>query len=353
MKPRLLIFCPTYSSLVRNDEKLFSADYDVKVFPLGVDQKLLLPLRFIMEFFFLLGNISKTKIMVSRFVGYQTILPILFSKLTGKPVVCIMGGLECYSFPSIRMGSYIRPLLGSITKWCLRNATHLCPVHDSLVESDYTYQDEDFPKQGYKVFVPDCKTPYTVIRNGYDASSWKRTTEKIPGSFVTVAHEIDKDHISKLKGIDLILEVASSFPENTFTIVGGNKSVFPEAPANVKFTGVVKNNELHSILSTQEYYLQLSIMEGFPNALCEAMLCECIPVGSNVAAIPEIISDDKFILRRRDAEQLKQLLAYALTVDKKAAGESARKRIQENYTIERRKNEFLKLFSKFEADKNI
>jgi len=351
MKPRLLLFCPTYSSLTRNDEMLFSADYHVTVFSLKVNEKPLLPLRFIMEFFFLLRNISKTEIMVSRFVGYQTILPVLFSKITGKPLVCIMGGLECYSFPSVKTGSYMRPVLGAITKWCLRNATHLCPVHDTLVESDYTYQDEDYPRQGYKVFVPGCTTPYTVIRNGYDASIWKRTKEKVPLSFITVAHGIERDYISRLKGIDMIIAVAPSFPECTFTIVGGKKEAFANAPVNIKFTGDIKNEALHELLSSHEFYLQLSIIEGFPNALCEAMLCECIPIGSNVGAIPEIIANEKLILKRKDPGQLKQLIAYALQLDKKSEAEKARKRIKENYTIDMRRKKFLDLFSMYTSVK--
>ncbi len=285
--------------------------------------------------------------MVSRFVGYQTILPILFSKLSGKPVVCIMGGLECIKFPSVKTGSYIKPFFGSVTKWCLKNATHLCPVHDSLILTDYKYQDDDYPKQGYKYFVPDCNTPVTVIRNGYDASKWQPAKEKIPNSFITVAHGIDEDHLYRLKGIDLIMEIAPSFPQCSFTVVGGKKEkLIQNAPSNIHFAGEVANDKLHDLLGSQEYYLQLSIIEGFPNALCEAMLCGCIPIGSNVGAIPEIINDEKLVLKRKDTQQLKPIIDFALTLDKKAAAVSARERIKNNYPIERRAGSFLELFAR-------
>lgn len=347
MKPRLLLFPPLYSSLIKKEAEMFSQEYDVRIFDLRSTEKFFIPFRLLLQFFFLVKNISRTEIMVSRFVGYQTILPILFGKITRKPVVCIMGGLECIKFPSVKTGSYLKPFFGAITKWCLRNATHLCPVHDSLIITDYTYQDDDYPKQGYKYFVPDCNTPATAIRNGYDASNWKRTKEKMPNTFITVAHGIEQDHLYRLKGIDLIVNVASSFPQCSFTIVGGKKELLSKnVPTNVHFVGEVANDKLHDLLSTQEFYLQLSITEGFPNALCEAMLCECIPIGSNVGAIPEIINDEKFILKRKDVQQLKTILDYALTIDRKMAALSARERIKENYPIERRKKSFLELFSK-------
>jgi len=345
MKPGLLLFPPVNSSLIRKEAAMFSQEYDVKIFDLRSTEKWMIPFRFIAQFFFLVKNISHSQIMMSRFVGYQTILPILFSKLTGKPLVCIMGGLECIKFPSVKTGSYIKPFFGAITKWCLKNATHLCPVHDSLILTDYSYQDDDYPKQGYKYFVPDCNTPVTVIRNGYDAAKWVRTKDKIPGTFISVAHGIEEDHLYRLKGIDLIAEAARAFPTCTFTVVGGKKEMLKrEVPANVHFAGEVPNDQLHDLLSTQEFYLQLSITEGFPNALCEAMLCECIPLGSNVGAIPEIINDEKYILKRKDVTQLIQILGYALKVDRKTSGLAARERIKENYSIERRRKSFMDLF---------
>ena len=349
-RPRLLLFPPVNSSLIRKEAEMFSAAYDVRIFDLQSTAKLLIPFRLFLQFLFLVKNIGRTEIMVSRFIGYQTILPILFSKISGKPVVCIMGGLECIKFPSVKTGSYLKPLLGAVTRWCLKNATHLCPVHDSLVLTDYTYQDDDYPKQGYKYFVPDCDTPYTVIRNGYDDIVWQRTKEKIPNTFVTVAHGIEADHLFRLKGIDLILAAAPDFPQCTFTIVGGKKNLIDrKVPANVHFTGEVANDRLHDLLSSQEYYLQLSVTEGFPNALCEAMLCECIPIGSNVGAIPEIIDNSDFILFRKDADQLKKVLSKALSCDRKSEAQRARTRISRNYPIEKRKQSFLELFARLKS----
>ncbi len=324
---------------------MFSREYDVKIFDLKSLQKMTIPFLLLLQFFFLLKNIRCTEILVSRFVGYQTILPVLFSKLTGKPLICIMGGLECIKFPSVKTGSYTKPFFGAITKWCLKNATHLCPVHDSLILTDYTYQDDDYPKQGYKYFVPGCTTPATVIRNGYDADKWQPSHKKILNTFITVAHGIEQDHLYRLKGIDLIVSIAPSFPEHIFTVVGGKTELLKGPfPANVHFMGEIANDKLHEFLGGQEYYLQLSITEGFPNALCEAMLCGCIPIGSNVGAIPEIIGDEKFILKRKDVHQLKEILEYALSVDRTVFAAAARDRIKNNYTVERREKSFLNLF---------
>src|SRR5205085_2238711 len=107
---------------------------------------------------------------------------------------------------------------------------------------------------------------------------------------------------------DLIMGMASKFPDCTFTIIGFKNS--PEnlvVPANVKLLGYVENTKLPLLFSEYTYYLQLSVSEGFPNALCEAMLCECVPIGSAVGAIPDIIADTGFILQKKDVAQLQTL----------------------------------------------
>ena len=79
----------------------------------------------------------------------------------------------------------------------------------------------------------------------------------------------------------------------------------------------------------------MSISEGFPNAVCEAMLCNCIPIGSNVAALPIIIGDAGYILMKRDKLFLMRLLEDILGDDKSEL-QSGRDRILSNFNIQRR-----------------
>ena len=48
---------------------------------------------------------------------------------------------------------------------------------------------------------------------------------------------------------------------------------------------------LRKYFSTSQFYIQASRLEGLPNALCEAMLCECIPIGNSVFGIPSAIGN--------------------------------------------------------------
>jgi len=65
------------------------------------------------------------------------------------------------------------------------------------------------------------------------------------------------------------------------------------------------------------------------------MLCECIPVGSNVTFIPEIIGDSGFIVNKRNTEEMKQKTEKALE-SAASMGKKAKQRILDNYSLETR-----------------
>ena len=60
-------------------------------------------------------------------------------------------------------------------------------------------------------------------------------------------------------------------------------------------------------MSISEYYLQLSMAE-VSNSLCEAMICECIPIGDKRFSIPEIIGKHGLYIDRRDSVLLYNML---------------------------------------------
>lgn len=161
--------------------------------------------------------------------------------------------------------------------------------------------------------------------------------QKAPGSFI-IAAQMNVPNFQR-KGIDLIFEIADRFPQCKFTILGNTPAVkYERVPPNVKLYGFIPYEELPGFYARHRFYLQLSIWEGFPSAPCEAMLCECVPIASSVAALPEIVGDTGFILQTKDADYLKQLMDTALASDQVALGLRARRRIMNSYpTSERRK----------------
>lgn len=258
----------------------------------------------------------------------------------------IAAGTDTVSFPSIGYGNFNKRFLKSFTTLSFQLASRILPKHQSLWLSDYRYTSGNPLEQGISAFVPNLNVPYTVIPNGYDAEKFKCVEEKIPKTFLTVTGAMHYPFQKMLKGIDLILEVADLFPECTFTIIGVNdKKTIPNAPANVVLLPKVNHDELIHQYSKSQFYLQLSMAEGFPNALCEAMLCECVPIGSAVFSIPEIIGTTGFVLQERNVDLLKEVIQKAINSDTESSGKSARKRIQEEFPVSKRIVGFQKLFN--------
>lgn len=325
------------SSFVAKDILLFSKRLDVVEYHFK-SKPGALPFEFLKQFIFLLFNIRKFKYINSQLVGYYSLLPALFGKLFGIKTIMLAGGADCFSFPSINYGNMRKPLLKWATKKSYQWSNLIMPVHESLVYQDYSYDKADYPAQGIKYFLPDVATKVQTVYNGYDLAKWKPLgLERKNNSFITVAMGLETQANYLRKGVDLIEKVALLMPHCTFTIIGAPKNAtIGKGSSNIVAIDKVPNHELPQFLNQHEFYLQLSIAEGFPNALAEAMACGCIPVGSSVSGIPYIIGNTGFILHKRDVEALKQLLTQALTANKALLSEQAYRRIADNFTEQNR-----------------
>ncbi len=337
-KPKVLYFYTAESPFVEKDIRIISLQFDVIPFHFNVYQKKQLVLILLRQLVFLIRHIFSAKLIVCQFAGLHALLPVHFAKWWSKRSVIVAGGTDCVSFPSIAYGNFSKPRNASITTSCFKNSSLILPVHQSLVLSDYSYQDKDYPQQGIHYFIPDLKTPIKVVHNGYDSNYWNRgEVEKQEASFFTVLGHLNSRFTLQLKGIDLFIEAAKAFPEARFTILGGAGIQLEDKPANLHLISNIWGAELVRVFAAQQFYMQLSMSEGFPNALSEAMLCECVPIVSNVGGMPDIVGDCGFILKKKDKNLLLDLINTALhhkSLDQK--GTCARQRISKLYTYENR-----------------
>ncbi|HNP49470.1 MAG TPA: glycosyltransferase family 4 protein [Bacteroidia bacterium] len=346
-KEKLLFFYIGKSTFVKKDIEIFTSNFDVKCYDFKFERKWKTPFQMLHQLFFILIEIRRTKIIVCQLSGYHAFFPALIGKLANVPSIIIAAGTDCHSFPEIHYGNFQKKILSFFTKCSFVLCTHISPKHQTLWESDYTYDNVLYKKQGIKSFIPNLKDKFTVITNGFESAATPTDPKKIKKTFVTAAGLLQFEYQRKLKGIDLILDVAPKLPDYTFHIVGAGKHTGIKSPSkNVVLHPPLSLSELTHLMSISEYYLQLSMAEGFPNSLCEAMICECIPIGANVFSIPEIIGNTGFILSRRDSVLLYNMLRSLPAEINIDSGRKARNRILNLYSLEKRKNSLLNLLNK-------
>lgn len=347
----ILFFSPNISTFIQRDIELLSSDYQVKIFNLNQGSPLKLIPQLFKQLLFLIKNFRSADISICFFAGYNSVLPVIFKRCFKLPTLIIVGGTDAARFPKINYGSYVKRLNGMATAFSLRHCNHIIPVHESLVYQKYTYDDAGAPEQGYTVFAKKTKNvPFTPIYFGFDSQFFKANeNNRKPLTFITVGNLQHKSLYIR-KGYDLIIELARKRPELSFTLVGWDGKTHIDVPKNVQLLPYMNQTEVKTAFTEHEFYFQLSVMEGMPNALCEAMLCGCIPIGSNVSGIPFVIGDTGYILEQRNIDKLDNLIKNILSNDnRKALSKAARERIKENFTYYRRQkelSEIIELYTK-------
>lgn len=350
-KKTVLYFCTGFSTFVKKDLQIIEENYHIRTFRFAPVKKWHTPFILLRQCIFLAANVRSASLVICQFAGYHSLLPVLFANWYRKPSLIISGGTDCVSFPSIHYGAFAKKYLREFTIRSYKKASCISPVHESLIHCAYTYQDADFREQGIKAFIPDIKTPMHVIYNGYDPVAWIASGTRERKRFITVLAGTKYTFSRVLKGLDLIEGVASFFPDCTFVILGTGREGQKSSATNVSYIPFMENEKLPSEFSKATYYIQLSISEGFPNALSEAMLCGCVPIVSDVGSMPDITGNCGFILTQRNVELLRALINRALSADTETLGHCARDRVMQKYSLEKRRHDLLKLLSDLQEHK--
>lgn len=321
-KDRVLFVYSTMSSFVKKDMETLQKHFDVK--PIQWRGKKTIPKVIL--------SVIKSDATFSWFAADHAAVTIFFSRLFRKKTIVIVGGGDVAYVPELNYGRFtLKWYKKKMTIYALKHANKVLVVDpslkkDAIKNAEVTGDNIDYLPTSYDVdyWVPKGKKEEIVLTVGNVSSS-----------------------VAKRKGYETFVKAAKYLPNTRFALVGKHVDDSIEqlrsiAPPNVEFTGFVTDEELLNWFQRSKIYCQLSRYEGLPNSLCEAMLCGCIPVGTEYCGIPTAIGDTGFYVAYGDEKATADAIKKALEASKES-GKKARSRIVELFPKKVREKALLRI----------
>ena len=358
-KPGILYIKRADSSFVKADQKTLEREYPVKPFLLKESKgKASLVLKLFEMIWFVFRNRNEADYIITWFADYHSAILTFLGNMFNLRVIIFAGGQEAVSYPELGKGVYHHKIRGRFVKYALRNCFLIIPNHDSLIFHVNDYYQSSGKKDGMTYYNPDLKTRMEVIHNGIDTDKYYRDSSisKQEGTVLTVGTMTTTSDFYN-KGFDLFIQLAERNPTLSFTLIGLKPSFADWVEENYHVSRIPNLTIIYSFCPDevlfQNYnqaniYIQASITEGMPNTLNEAMLCGCIPVGSNVNGIPDAIGSTGVIVQHRDIEELDQALHKALAMKTE---KDAIQHALTNYTQDIRAAAILSLLNSLEGSR--
>jgi glycosyltransferase involved in cell wall biosynthesis len=306
-KPRILFTATFLTPFIQEDLQTLHAQYAVtEVISSGIG-----------TFRKFLTEIKRCDMTFSWFASVYSATLVFIAKLYGKKSIIILGGVDVAKEKEYDYGIWNSWWKSKVVRYGITHADAVLAVDESLKREAIRLAQYD----GGNI---------QVVPTGYDPQQWKPGAVK--ENFVLsvgIAHTIAR---FKKKGFDILLDVAHNMPDVEFILIGIAETVAQKftVPRNVRIYPALSQQELLMYYRKARVYCQLSRHEGLPNSLCEAMLCECIPVGSNRFGIPNGIGDTGFIVDPEQRDEIINAVRNALMLNADA-GKKARKRIIEKF----------------------
>ncbi len=347
------------SKFATNDIDLLSEIYDVTAKDINARNNISIIFTLSLQFFYLLFTIYKYSLVYIWFADYHSFLPVLFAKIFGKKSIICAGGYEATYVPEVNCGVFTDESIAKRIRrfaviFSLKNCSYILPVDETLIEHVNNYVNSDKPgsqplRDGIKTFIPDIKTPFETVPPGYDGNLFKNNDSIRKENSVISAGLIINEYEFKRKGFDLLVECAPRMKDTKFVLIGLNDEYMDKIQSlrieNIEPYGIVSYEKLIEQYSKAKVYAQLSLFEGLPSAICEAMCCECVPVGSNVNGIPKIIDGTGYLVYNRNLDEIMSVLEKGLEAPKEM-GFEARNQILKRFPLSKRRDSVLAITNK-------
>ena len=274
-----------------------------------------------------------SNIVFSWFASLHSFYVVISSKIVGRKSIIVAGGYDVAFCPGIKYGS--------IFYWWKRWCSILTLKFATLILT--------ISKANTQEAIENAKANRSKIKLvylGFDFDYYKPNSNVKKESVVLTVGAVSRSNLLR-KGLEVFVKSARLLPDFKFILAGKwaddsvdhLKSV---APPNVCFLNNLDDTALLDVFRKSKVYVQASYHEAFGCSLAEAMLCECIPVVTEVAALPEVVGDWGFFLLEQSPEKLAVLIKKALNSDPEL-GERARQRIKMVFPLEKREKDLLQI----------
>lgn len=328
-----IVICSTeHASFISEDVKLLRL--------INIKTSLIIArgLRGVIRYFFAPFQAEAT---ISWFLSVYTFFTSVSSLLLRKKYYIILGGVDCANIQSIDYGIWRKSWKKPFLKFALQFAEEIWAVDNSLLE--HIRQQSGLELKNTR-----------VVPTGYNPYEWNITEshERISNSVLCVAATSGRTQFLR-KGLDTLVKVAQRLPSHRFTVIGTSPKIASEIlenlgiviSPNINFIQKIPRETLHNQYNSHEIYVQPSRFEGLPNALCEAILCGCFPIGSNICGIPSAIEDKRFLVQPDDIEGFCQAILRSQKECLVSDVQHRRERLIEKFAISRRENFFRNTFT--------
>ena len=279
----------------------------------------------------LIGAVRRADLVFGWFASWHTFFPITLAWLLRKPSVQIVGGFDTANMPDIGFGYQQGGLRRWASRWIMRRAGR-------LVTNSYSSQRE------IAANTPIRAEDVTVVHHGvpdrFGALDERRPRERLA---LTVG-PIDAGTLVQ-KGHLAFVEAARDLPDVRFVFVGrplddAIGTLKAKASGNVEFTGWLSDEDLTDLYARASVYVQASHHEGFGLAVTEAMLAGCIPVVTDVTAMPEVVDGAGVLIPEPTSSAVVDGIREALQRGPEAH-RAARQRVLDEFPIEMRREGIL------------
>jgi glycosyltransferase involved in cell wall biosynthesis len=247
------------------------------------------------------------------FASVYAAIATFLARLFGKKCIIVVGGVDVAGDKDLGYGIWLNPWKAQLIKFALRNAHKVLVVDPSL-------KNEAVWRARYDGANIEC------VPTGYDSSVWFPAGKKQP---IILTAAIARDWVNvRRKGLDLLVEAAKKLPRARFMVIGTDPTLVAQLspPDNIVFRLRIPREQLLEYYQSAKVYCQPSRWEGLPNALCEAMLCGCIPVATNVFGQPTALGESGILVTKGNVGELVAALESAMAMPE-SAGLKARERI--------------------------